>query len=305
MPIDAAEEFRVDTWKDYIGQEKLKERLDIHINAARTRKACRMENVLLHGPPGCGKTALAAVIANRFGSPFVKYIMPLSDKAMKRMVTEAYGVVLLDEIHRCSKGQQEELLTLVEDGYLSTKSGAKIENPYVTIIGATTERAKVIQPLYDRFNVRPEFEPYTDGQMAKIATGMLKRVGVRTSRDVAMAFGKASGGVPRNVASMVTMARDLQAVDLPINIAEVLRLCDVTEDGLTEQHVRYLTAIRKNGGGMGLAMLSTHLRLAPPMIMELERLLVERGYLEYNKTGRELTPAGHRRSQQLMKEEHD
>lgn len=293
------EEFRVLEWSDYVGQDKLKERLDIHIKSAKARRADRMEHVFLYGPAGCGKTTAAGIIAKRWDHPFAKYIMPLSDAALKRMVMESFGVVLLDELHRCSKRQQEALLTLIEDGYLSTKSGGRIDNKYVTIIGATTERAEIIKPLFDRFNVRPEFQPYTDKQMAKIASGMLKRVGLNSTTELASAIGMASGGVPRNVASMVSMARDLVAVGKSLDIDEILRFVGVTEDGLTEQHVRYLMTIRKNGGSMGLTMLATHLQLAPSMVLELERLLVERDYLGYNKTGRELTSDGHRRVQML------
>jgi Holliday junction DNA helicase RuvB len=112
------EDFRPKTWGQFIGQEKTKERLEIAIQASLSRKQ-RMDHVFLYGPPGSGKTSMASVIASRMRKPFTSYVMPLTESALKQLVVRNTGVVLLDEIHRASKSQQEALLTLIEDGLLS------------------------------------------------------------------------------------------------------------------------------------------------------------------------------------------
>lgn len=297
-------EFRVSAWDDFIGQDDLKERLDVHIQSALNRQADRLEHIFLYGPPGMGKTTLAGVIANRFLRPLHKFVMPLDDRALRRVVNDLWGVVLFDELHRCSTKQQEQLLSLLEDGYLTTKNGRVIENPLLTIVGATTERSEVIKPLLDRFPVRPEFVPYTDGELTQIAQGMLKTAGLSVDAEFAEALARACGGVPRNIASLVTMARDLHAVNGDVAPEDVLEYCGLTEDGLTAQHVKYLETLHTNGGPMGLSTIATVMHLGASSVRELEQFFVQRGWLEYSPSGRDLTLEGARRVREMkMKED--
>jgi Holliday junction DNA helicase RuvB len=297
-------DFRPQGWNEYIGQEKVRARLDISIQAANNR-GDRMEHVFLYGPPGSGKTSLAQVVADRLDINFESVVMPLSDQALRQIVMQNHGVILLDELHRSSKKQQESLLTLVEDGVLMNSSGSGIENPELCIIGATTERGKIIKPLFDRFALKPEFDPYTDDEMAAIAFGMLRRVKLDTQYDMefAKALGLAAGGVPRNVKSMVVAVRDLidSGVKDQPTITDVLDATDVTYDGLSRLHVSYLKIMGKNGGNsLGLKPLALQLQASEDMVLEIESLLFQRGYIRYTKAGRDLTQTGWKRSKALI-----
>lgn len=298
------EDFRPKTWGQYIGQEKTKERLEIAIQASKRRKTC-MDHVFLYGPPGSGKTSLASVIASRLKKEILSFVMPISEAALKTLVIEGRGrVVLLDEIHRASKKQQEGLLTLVEDGYIETK-GMKIPAMDMTIVAATTERGKVIKPLYDRFPIKPKFEDYTDDEMGAIAWGMLKKVGLNDMYEMGFAeqVGLAAGGVPRNVKSMVIAIRDLidSGADSKPSIETVLDIAGVTPDGLTDFHVDYLIAMVKNSGdGLGIKPLATQLQASEPMVLDAESLLFSRDLITYTKSGRILTALGWQRAQQLL-----
>ncbi len=290
------DQLRARSWDEFIGQQALKERLDVHIKAA-VQTGQPLGHIFLSGPPGFGKTTMAGIIASRVNDPFEALTMPIKPIAFATFMRQFKGgVLLLDEIHRASKGQQEDLLTLVESGYLCTPRGQKIEAPWLTVIGATTEPEKVIPPLYDRFQIRPAIVPYTDGEMAQITLGMVSLANMEMSVEVATALGRAAGGTPRNARQLVLTARDLGEITGKEPSAEdVLSLCRVEPDGLTSSHMDYLRCLEKMGGTAGLRTLSMMLRLADAVIRELERLLLELGFVTYSGQGRELTTLGHRR----------
>jgi len=299
-----ASEFRPKTWNDYVGQERTRARLDISMQSAANRDV-RMDHVFLYGPPGSGKTSLAHVIAARQRKPLIETVMPLSENGLKQLVMQNHGVALLDELHRASKRQQEQLLTVVEDGKLFLQSGFAIENPNLQIIGATTERGKIIKPLFDRFPIKPEFDPYTDDEMATIAMGMLKTAKLNRMYDMefAKALGMAAGGVPRNIKMMVVAVRDLieSGTEKHPTLKSILYTCDVTEDGLTRLHTKYLIVMGRNGGSpIGVKPIAQQLQASPEMVVELEDLLLQRGYLRHTKQGRELTSAGWERAKKLL-----
>jgi holliday junction DNA helicase RuvB len=284
--------FAVDSFDEYIGQTELKERLSIHIESANKRQA-PMDHVLLTGPPGAGKTTISSIIADMLCVDFAEYVMPIKPNALKQIVRCHYGIVLFDEIHRCSPRQQEDLLPLIQSRYLQTDSGQILEAPDLTIIGATTEPDKVIAPLYDRFPIKPMFEPYSDSEMAKITKGMATKVGLHLTRRQLKTIGRAAGGVPRNAKSMVIMARDLRAVKGKVDTKEVLQMCNVTESGLTVYHLEYLRQLA-NYNPSGVEVLTSQLRLPKSFVLDLERLLVQRKMVQITKQGRELLSAGYK-----------
>lgn len=289
-----SEEFRPTTWDDYIGQTALKERVNTHIESALIRDE-PLDHMLLVGVPGCGKTTLAQIIANQYGYDYERFIMPINEKVMVKMIRMLSSMVwLFDEIHRMTPKQQETLLPVIEDGYFQTNSGDRLYLHDVTIVAATTEPEKIIPPLWDRFKIKPPFDEYTDEEMAQIVTQKARIAGLDVDDDMALALGRASGGVPRNAESLIVMARDLTVTGTEPDVADVLTASRVTEDGLTEDHLRYIKCLASVGGQAGLAILVAHLRMPQTVIVELERLLVKRGFLNYTKQGRELMGDGWR-----------
>lgn len=290
------DDFRPTEWSDYVGQTKLKEELQVRITAAR-RSNRPLEHVLLTGPPGSGKTTLGQIIANRMGDAFTSLIMPVRAKALAETIRHHRGVLLLDEIHRAKPAQQEDLLPLLEDGYIQTTSGTKIEAGWLTVVGATTEPDKIIRPLWDRF-YRPTIDPYTDEDMAAIVMGMAGRVRVRISETDALVYGAAATGVPRKAKHIVTMVRDLGITNgRPATPAETLAMLRIGSDGLTADHVKYLRVLVKLGGSRGVNTIRSMMELPTSVVTELEKLLIDRGYINYSTSGRELTTAGYTRAE--------
>ena len=286
--------YRPQEWDAYIGQPKLKTQLNIAIQSAKNRGAV-MDHVLLCGPPGCGKTTISAIIAEQLNVPFISFVMPIKPNVLKQVVSSFEGVVLFDEIHRLSTAQQEEYLPLIEDGYLQMPNGGRIENPNLTIVGATTERDKIIEPLYDRFVIKPTFEEYTDEDMAAILRGMAGSMDLDFTEGQAHTLAKATAGVPRQAKMLVAAARDLAAAtgwETFPTIQEVLEHCRITEDGLQEEHLNYLSIVKNCGGTAGLQVVTTHLQLPKSIVMHLEKLLLKRGLIQLTKGGRELTSRG-------------
>jgi len=294
----AGDPVRATTWNDYIGQPKLKKRLDVHIRAALAENR-PLEHVLLTGPPGMGKTTIANIIAARLGDPFHVLSMPMKPAALASFfmeIEEEGGVVFMDEVHRASKSHQEDLLTLLEDGYLSNSSGRRIEAPWLTVIGATTEPENVLPPLYSRFPIVPRVEEYTLDEMERIITGMAAKLKVDLEEE-AGALARAAGGVPRAARQLVLAARALAITTQQDNgvaptAAGVLAFCEIDPSGLTQNHLLYIDCLRKLGGKAGLAVIATMMRLHESVVRELERLLIGRELLTYGEKGRELTTKG-------------
>lgn len=284
------------SWDEFIGQDPLKHRLDTHMAAAV--KANRpLDHVFLAGPPGFGKTSMANIIAARVDDPLTSIKMPVRQSAFLELVKRMEpGVLFIDEVHAAPKAQQEDLLTLLESGYLSTLHGTRVHVPWLTVIAATTEPEKVIAPLYDRFPIKPNFSPYTDDELGLIVTGMAKKVGVKLRPDDAIALGKAAGGTPRNCKTFVFAARDLRELTGKTpTAAAVLSLCEVEPDGLTQQHVAYLKCLNQTGGAAGLRTIGTHMRLHESVLRDLERLLIDHEFITYTERGREMTSLGFRK----------
>jgi Holliday junction DNA helicase RuvB len=285
---------RPSCWEDYVGQEALKERLLIHIESAITRVA-RLDHILLIGPPGCGKTSLARVVAETAGSHFMSLKCPVEQKVLTQTVRTFRGVLFLDEIHLMPKGQQHDLLLLIEDGYLQLPSGQKIDTDnLLTVISATTEPDKIIAPLLERYPVQPSFDEYTDEEMATIVRQMGLRGCIEIPDDMALALGRAAGGTPRAAGSLVVMTRDLSIrMGTMPTVEQVLDSCRISSTGLTENHMRYLKVLADMGGVAGIEPIANHLRLPKSILMNLERLMVKQTLITYTKQGRELTSAGY------------
>lgn len=284
MSLDS---YRPLQWSEYIGQRKLKDELQIRIRGSLKREEA-LDHVFLHGPPGCGKTTIAKLIAQEMGMEFESFIMPIKKELVQKIVAGFDGVVLFDELHRLSVKDQETLLPLIEDHYYQTPTGAKLYAGALTIVGATTELDEIIKPLYERFKIKPIFQDYTDKQMGQIVREMAQKAGLHLSIHKATALGKATGGIPRNAKTIVSMARDLDTDDVDL----ILQKCHLTKDGLNQHHVKYLTLLADSGNSVGLDMLVAHLQLSKAIVVSLEKLLVKRNLIEYSPKGRTLTQHG-------------
>lgn len=287
------DEFRISTWEDFVGQDRLKERLRIHIAAAK--KGHRpLQPVLFTGKPGFGKTTLASIIADELEEPLTVIGMPITDKALFRLCEEVEGVVLFDEIHRARPALQESLYPLLEFGYVQNSAGMKRYSANTSYVLATTEPDKVIKPLWDRCLIRPDFDDYTEEEMGRIVEAMASKAGVKISKATALALGRATGGTPRTAANFVLAARDL-TVDRQGKVpdaATILEFCRVDETGITQTHLDYLSALMALGGVAGLSPLRSYLHLPESVVTDLEPMLLTQKLIRLTTSGRELTRQG-------------
>lgn len=281
------------TWDEFIGQRALKLRLGTHIRASIAEER-PLEHILLTGPPGSGKTTLAELIAQGTGDPLRAVTMPIDRKALIEILMDfTGGILFLDEIHAMAKKDQEMLLPVLGRGVYVNTRGDEFEIPWLTVIGATTERDKVITPLLERFILRPEVEAYTDTEMGWIVQGMAIKARVNMDPSMARELGAASGGIPRNAKQFVFAARALAATtEDEVTATDVLALCVVDPDGLSELHNRYLALLDSQGGRAGSRTIEGLLQIQPIYARELERLLIGKGFITYTPSGRVLTRSG-------------
>jgi len=284
---------RPETWDDYVGQEALKRRLRFAMISAKDRGK-PLPPTLLLGPPGCGKTTMAQIIGATMGEEVHTHIMAsLTEELLVTEVANFEGVLFLDEIHGASAKRQESLLPLLEDGWIQDRRGIKMRAKRLSIIAATTEGDKVIRPLYDRFMIRPPFEPYKPQEMAEIVKQMAGFEGMLVPDEWALEIGKASLGVPRNARSIVEMARDLMIVTGDLEDPEtVLREASVTQSGLTLEHLRYLETLRQMHGKAGLDTIRQLMGMPAGHVEFLEVDLMKQGLIARESGGRRLNQEG-------------
>lgn len=279
---------RPQSWNTYVGQEKLKSRLQVSIDGALNREDA-LDHVLLAGDPGCGKTSLAALIAQEMDTQMTDLVMPVKMKSLQKTFLENGGVIFLDEIHRLSRKDQETLLPILEDHQIQFDNGKKIDIPHkFTVVGATTELERIIRPLRDRFTHRPKFDDYSDSEMSIIIRKMAERLNIIIPHDEAIALGRASAGVPRQARTLVFTARDLGTS----NATDVLSTCGITKDGLTEDHIHYLLALDSMGQIAGVEVISNYTGIPKDILLDLEKLLIRKRLIEYTPKGRSLMVGG-------------
>jgi Holliday junction DNA helicase RuvB len=281
----------------------MKAQLEVSILAA-VRDDRPLDHILLCGHPGAGKSTLAAIVAARWDEPLMEVTCPITPAALTNIVRSFSGVLLLDEIHRFPKREQEALYTLLRDGYLQDHRGKRTEAMWLCVIGATTNPELVNVPLMERFPLRPTFDDYTDEQMTRIVQGMAGRLGIENlDPEIATAFGKACAGTPRRAEGILAAYRDLPAkLGRNPTLEEALHQADTSSDGLTLTHVRYIEALDALGGVKGIKTLARLMRLPAQAVEHLERDLLLKGYLELGDRGRELTPKGMARARGLEDE---
>ena len=298
---------RPHTLTEYIGQEKAKQNLSIFIEAAR-RRTESLDHVLLHGPPGLGKTTLAGIIAQEMGVNIRITSGPAIEKpgdlaALLTNLSEN-DILFVDEIHRLNRAVEEILYPAMEDyaidiiiGKGPSANSIRLDLPKFTLIGATTRAGSLSAPLRDRFGVTLRLELYTPEELAKIVTRSAGILNVSIEPEGAMEIARRSRGTPRIANRMLRRVRDFAQVMadgvITKSVADkALLALEVDYLGLDNVDRRMLQAIIENygGGPVGLETLAAALGEEAVTLEDVyEPYLMQIGFLTRTPRGRCVT----------------
>lgn len=293
--------------REYIGQEKAKENLSIFIEAARKREES-LDHVLLHGPPGLGKTTLAGIISQEMGVNIRITSGPAIEKpgdlaALLTNLNEG-DILFVDEIHRLNRSVEEILYPAMEDYVLDiivgkgpSANSIRLDLPRFTLIGATTRAGQLSAPLRDRFGVTLRLELYTPEELAKIVTRSAGILNVDIVPEGAVEIARRSRGTPRIANRMLRRVRDFAQVRANGVITKVVAdqaLCalEIDDLGLDPVDRRMMEAIIDNygGGPVGLETLAATIGEESVTLEDVyEPYLMQLGFLTRTPRGRCVT----------------
>jgi len=289
---------------DFVGQGDIKKKLQIYIAAARGREE-PLDHVLLHGPPGLGKTTLAQIIAREMGVNIRTSSGPAIEKAgdLAAILTNLrpHDVFFIDEIHRLRRNVEEILYPAMEDykidiilGEGPSAQSLRIDLPPFTLIGATTRAGLISAPMRDRFEVTFRLDFYHAEELERIIIRAGSLLGIDVSKDGARELASRSRGTPRIAVRFLRRARDVAQVDGNGNIdkqsarrsLDLLRIDEVGLDSL-DRAVLQTILVKFGGGPVGLDTLAASLSEEKDTITDMvEPYLLQEGFIQRTPQGR-------------------
>jgi holliday junction DNA helicase RuvB len=299
------------TLAEFVGQESVRRQLGIFLAAARARdEPC--EHVLLAGPPGLGKTSLAAIIAVEMGSTMRIVSGPAIDRKadMAAILTalESHDVLFIDEIHRLNRAIEELLYPAMEDGCIDIVIGQgpgaqsiRLELKPFTLVGATTRAGLLTTPLRDRFGITHRLDYYTQDEIGRIVDRSARILGVDMEPGAGAEIARRSRGTPRVANRILRRVRDVAEVEHQGRVTDdvaqqALELLEVDTAGLERMDRMILETVaeRFSGGPVGLSTLAVAVGEDAETLEDVyEPYLLQKGFLQRTPRGRVVTPAGY------------
>ena len=295
---------------EFIGQKKVQNNLSTFIKAA-SRRDEPMDHILLHGPPGLGKTTLAHIVSSELNVNIRTTSGPILNKTgdLAAILTnlQPKDVLFIDEIHRLSSVIEEYLYSAMEDFQIDLIIGEgpgarsiRIDVPPFTLIGATTRAGLLTTPLRDRFGIQIRMEFYEKNDLKNILRKTAIKLELELTDDAALVISERSRGTPRVAGRLLRRIRDIASVknirkiDKTFSI-ESLDQLDVDEYGLDTLDKKYMQIIieKYQGGPVGLETIAAILSEQKDLVEEvIEPFLLQKGFIERSKRGRVITKKG-------------